>query len=160
MSAPSVDRVLHQARQRARSGQPDEAVKIRRGTLDVLVGEIEQLRASVAAVGLPNQNTEGRKHRRSTDTERAAALRVMPKTGTQRLTVLRAIAAADDGLTDVEVADVTGLYHYSAAPRRNELLIGGWVMDSGRRRETGNGGEGIVWIATDKARAALRHNDN
>lgn len=87
---------------------------------------------------------------RPDDTDRAAALAVMPRSGTQRRRVLAAIAlAGEQGLTDHELADVTGLYLYSAAPRRTELLRGGWVRDSGKRRETPLGAEAVVWTLTE-----------
>ena len=70
---------------------------------------------------------------------------MLPRSGTQRLRVLDAITASDGGLTDPEIAETTGLYLYSAAPRRNELVLGGWVEDSGVRRDTGRGGDAIVW---------------
>lgn len=100
----------------------------------------------------PAIDAPGKFHKNAPDTERAAAFAVRPKTGTQRMKVLNAIIGSD-GLTDPEVAELTGLYLYSAAPRRNELALGGWVEDSGARRETDNGGLAIVWIATAKAKA-------
>lgn len=104
----------------------------------------------------------GQAHRRGRDTERAAALFVMPRTGTQRRRVLEAIAAAgDDGLTDHELAEITRLYLYSAAPRRTELLRGGWVRDSGRRRATPLGSEAVVWTLTEEGAARLTtHQEN
>jgi hypothetical protein len=107
-------------------------------------------------------DTPGQAHRRAGDTERAAALAVMPRTGTQRRAVLEAIAAAGaDGLTDHELADKTHLYLYSAAPRRNELLRGGWVRDSGHRRTTPLGSEAVVWTLTLPGLHRLRnHQEN
>lgn len=88
----------------------------------------------------------GSLHAVPTDTEAHAAALVAPRAGTQRLRVLAAIAdAGDSGLTDPELAATTGLYLYSAAPRRNELLNGGWLEDSGLRRSTGRGGGAIAW---------------
>lgn len=104
----------------------------------------------------PAANTRGAMHANAQPTEREAALRVMPKTGTQRMAVLDAIATAGDyGLTDPEIAEATGFYLYSAAPRRNELLRGGWVEDSGIRRGTGRGGSAIAWRITERAQIAL-----
>ena len=108
------------------------------------------------ALSDPDAATPGQAHARARDTERAAALAVTPRTGTQRRRVLEAIAAAGaDGLTDHELADTTGLYLYSAAPRRTELLRGGWVRDSGRRRATPLGGEAAVWTLTEEGAARL-----
>jgi hypothetical protein len=110
-----------------------------------------------AGVGLsdPGARTRGRTHRAGRDTERAAAELIEPKTGTQRAAVLAAIAAAPDGLTDEQIADTTGLYLYSAAPRRTELVKGGWVHDSGERRTTSRGTPAVVWVLTAAGRAAL-----
>lgn len=95
-------------------------------------------------------------HARPRDTEVAAAALVSPRAGTQRQTVLNAIAAAGEtGLTDGEIAAVTDLYLYSAAPRRCELLNGGWLEDSGIRRGTGRGGTAIAWRLSEAGRAAL-----
>ena len=101
-------------------------------------------------------NTEGQHHGEARSTERAAAMAVMPKTGTQRRKVLEAIRDSEpDGLTDEEVADRTGLYLYSAAPRRTELVAGGWLHDSGRQRPTRRGQAAIVWTLTPAAWARL-----
>lgn len=100
----------------------------------------------------PDANLPGRapSRGRADDTDRAAAYAVMPRTGTQRRRVLAAIALAEDGLTDHELADATGLYLYSAAPRRTELLRGGWVRDSGIRRATPLGADAVVWTLTEE----------
>lgn len=98
----------------------------------------------------------GAHHRQAKATELSAAYRVMPRTGTQRMIVLLTIAAAGEyGATDQEIADQSGLYLYSAAPRRNELLRGGWVEDSGFRRDTGRGGNAIAWRLTTRGRFEL-----
>ena len=104
----------------------------------------------------PAEPRRGAHHAMPRSTELEAAYRVMPRTGTQRLAVLLAIGAAGDhGLTDQEIAEQTGLYLYSAAPRRNELMLGGWVEDSGRRRATGRGGNAIAWRLTTRGRFEL-----
>lgn len=108
------------------------------------------------ALSDPDRNAKGQHHRKPQDTERKAAYDVLPRSGTQRRLVLAAIAAAGaDGLTDGEVADQTGLYLYSAAPRRYELMQGGWVMDTGKRRDSANGGTSIVWALTTRGRNQL-----
>lgn len=90
-------------------------------------------------------------------TERRAAVLAYPNTGTGRRKVLDAIAAAGErGMTDDEVAGETGMYRYSAAPRRNELLRDGWVEDSGRTRTNERGGQSEVWVLTDAGRSQWR----
>ncbi len=59
-------------------------------------------------------------------------------------------------MTDEEVSKKTGIYLYSAAPRRTELVAGDWVKDSGQTRPTAHGGDAAVWIATEKTLAAFR----
>jgi hypothetical protein len=101
-------------------------------------------------------NLIGATRRQGNDTDRAAALAVMPRTGTQRRRCLAALALAGDaGLTDHELSETTGLYLYSAAPRRTELLRGGWVRDSGQRRTTPLGSEAVVWTLTEEGAARL-----
>lgn len=150
MSA-AVDTLLKSARQRLGSATPREVFSIKRASLEALVEEIERLRAAIGP--LPDQNMVGQHHSKAQATERAAAWAVLPRSGTQRMTVLRAIVNSDDGLTDSELEQTTGIYQYSAAPRRNELVNGGWVKDSGRTRETQRNADAAVWVATEKALA-------
>lgn len=103
----------------------------------------------------PRAATAGAHHVQAGDTEAAAAQLIRPKTGTQRAKVLDAIAAAPDGLTDEQIAETTWLYLYSAAPRRTELVKGGWVIDSTDRRETSRGTAAVVWTLSAAGRAAL-----
>ncbi len=109
----------------------------------------------------PGVNMPGASPRsgRPYDTDRVAALEVMPRTGTQRRRVLAAIADSPGGLTDHELAEKTGLYLYSAAPRRTELLRGGWVRDSGARRTTPLGSEAVVWTLTDAGAARIANQE-
>lgn len=105
---------------------------------------------------LPNKNTVGKMRTDAPPTQEEAAYTVMPRTGTQRMTVLeRIVEAGERGQTDDEVADATGIYRSSVTPRRLELREGGWIDDSGTQRQTGHGGNGIVWVATEKANNAL-----
>lgn len=97
----------------------------------------------------PAAATAGAAHASGRDTERAAAWAAMPRAGTQRRRVLDALAASNTGLTDHEIAGETGLYLYSAAPRRVELLRGGWLRDSGHRRRTPHGSDAVVWALTE-----------
>jgi hypothetical protein len=115
---------------------------------DALAALVADVRRHLPALSDPTLDAEGQRHATGSDTERAAALAVMPRSGTQRATVLEAIAASPSGLTDAELAEVTGLYLYSAAPRRCELVAGGWVRDTGRRRRTGHGNPAAVWVLT------------
>jgi len=87
------------------------------------------------------------------ETERLAAIEVYPRTGSSRRRVLDAIRAAGDrGRTDEELSIELGLRWRSTAPRRNELLNGGWVVDSGRRRRTTSGASAAVWVLSERGR--------
>ena len=92
-------------------------------------------------------NHPGYAHRDAPDTERAAAAAIAPRSGTQRAKVLLALDAST-GMTDDELAKATGLYLYSAAPRRKELADRKLVCDGGERRSTRRGHGAIVWVVT------------
>ena len=95
----------------------------------------------------PTEEIVAPMHRRATDTERAASDLITPRAGTLRAKALNAfMVAGDRGLTDHELSEVTGVYLYSIAPRRNELTRMGWLVDSGRRRMGSHQGHtAIVW---------------
>lgn len=104
----------------------------------------------------PDEQTVGKHHADAGTTERLSAKLQFPKSGIDRRTVLDYVASCGDaGATDDEIASATGLLRYTAAPRRNELLNGGWVMDSGRRRSTNTRSPANVWVLTAAARTRL-----
>lgn len=150
-----VDDIIAKARDMIAAGAIDEPVQVRKSSLSLLLAEISNLRKALDA-SLPDDDRHGQSPTDARDTARAAAYDVFPRSGKQRYRVLKAIADSDDGLTDAEVAEHCGLMLHSETPRRYELYWGGWVEDSGRRRPTGMGGEGIVWVPTEKARIALQ----
>lgn len=79
------------------------------------------------------------------DTSRAAALAVMPRTGTQRRRVFDYIVGcAGFGATDLELQNNLSLGGNSERPRRIELVEAGLIEDSGVRRR-GH----IVWVLCD-----------
>jgi hypothetical protein len=91
------------------------------------------------------------------ETERLAAIAVYPRTGTSRRRVLDAIRAAGDaGRTDEELSIELRLRWRSTAPRRNELLNGGWIVDSHRRRRTTSGATAAVWVLSEAGRRQWR----
>lgn len=103
----------------------------------------------------PDANTVGIMPRDPHETTADAAFAVMPRTGTQRMAVLHAIASADSGLTDEEARTALGLRYSSECARRQELVKGGWVEDSGQRRSTTTGQDAIVWVLTPEGRSKL-----
>lgn len=79
----------------------------------------------------------------------AAAESVKPKSGTQRWRVLRVIAyAGEEGVTDEQIMERTGLPLNTVRPRRLELVEGGYALDSGDTRPMASGHQGTVWLAT------------
>jgi hypothetical protein len=95
----------------------------------------------------------GKAHRGAGDTERAAAEAIAPRTGTARWKVL--VALSERPMCNEELADATGLYLYTAAPRCTELRDSGLIEDSGERRRTHSRQPSIVWRITAEGRAAL-----
>jgi hypothetical protein len=88
----------------------------------------------------------------------AAAVKALPRSGTQRRLILDALVDAAErgyaGATDPELARRLALGGNSVRPRRGELVEMGLAEDSGRvRRHEGN--DHIVWAPTSAAIAAL-----
>lgn len=90
------------------------------------------------------------------DTSRLAALRVKPRLDSLRWRVLQAIEGADQGKTDEELATELEMRLNTLRPRRWELVIGGWIQDSGRERKTSSGSFATVWTLSDIGRERLR----
>jgi hypothetical protein len=102
----------------------------------------------------PAREMVGRYHSTGGDTEREAAARVAPKSGTQRAAVLQHLRGVGDlGSTDYETWVALG--HICVRPhvpgtRREELIRDGWpIADSGIRRLTDTGNKAIVWVYRD-----------
>lgn len=88
--------------------------------------------------------------RDATDTSRLAALRAFPRSGTARKKVLDHLGRAGEaGDTDERIQDILRMGSHSECPRRLELVAGGWVEDSGKRRRTRTGASAIVWRLTE-----------
>ena len=106
----------------------------------------------------PAANLPGAHHGR--ETERAAAYEIVPKSGTQRLRVLAAIAIAEDlGRTDQELEELLDMPRPSPGNRRGELMAGGWVRDSGKRRPTRSGKDAVVWVLTEDGDRRLEQHE-
>lgn len=91
------------------------------------------------------------------DTQRQAAVAIYPASGTARRRVLDAIAlSGDGGLTDEDMQDALNMNPSTQRPRRVELVEGGWVEDSGKRRSTASQRDAAVWVLTDRGRAEWR----
>jgi hypothetical protein len=103
----------------------------------------------------PGANSAGLVAHDAADTSKAAALDVMPRSGTQRLAVLTIIAQSADGMTDEEIQAALAISPNSQRPRRVELVDGGWLIDTARTRPTESGNDAIVWALSDKGRTEL-----
>ena len=90
------------------------------------------------------------------DTSFEAARRQKPVAQKKREVALEAIRETGDwGLTDEELAKVTGMPRLTAAARRNELVRQGLVEDSGRHRDSDQDCPCKVWVAVKKPQLAL-----
>lgn len=79
----------------------------------------------------------------------AAAKDAKANAETNRQLALRLIRESADGLTDFDLADLTGLQQNSIGKRRTELVQLGLVTNSGRRRPSWTGSQAIVWVAVE-----------
>lgn len=81
---------------------------------------------------------------KSTDTSRAAAVKVSTRAPSIRSRVWDALSY-DTQLSGQAIADELKEYLYSVLPRLSEMQLDGLVRDSGRRGMTELGGEAIIW---------------
>ena len=79
-------------------------------------------------------------------TSQAAARLIKPEANRLRAQVLACLTAAgNDGMTDEQIIDATGLGASTARPRRIELVEQGRVKASGLTRPTRSGRAATVW---------------
>jgi hypothetical protein len=64
--------------------------------------------------------------------------------------------AGTRGLTDEEGIELTGMNPSTWRPRRGECVTDELIADSGRRRPARSNRPAIIWVATEKGRAAER----
>lgn len=102
--------------------------------------------AGIVPADDPTANRLGHWARGAPSTSRQAALRNYPRSGTQRGRILQWIQKRGDaGATVDEVETAAQWPHQTVSARVNELMHGGWIIDSGRRRRTRNGAPATVW---------------
>jgi hypothetical protein len=105
----------------------------------------------------PGADEVGRFHSDPHPVEIPAALRVFPRTGSQRRLILDAVAAAGEhGITHDELAAIPEVSDRAHRTRRKELEMAGWVEDSGRTRLTVTGTDAVVWVLTEQGRKEYR----
>ena len=105
----------------------------------------------VVSLAAPTTNDLG-PFARDSDTSRDAALDNYPRTGTQRHRVLEALRARPAGLTRDELTTLLHLPDSTVDPRVWELVRGGWVVETARKRPTRTGSEARVLELTAKGR--------
>jgi len=85
-------------------------------------------------------------NRGQSETSESSAGGIASVSGAKRRAVYQAIVASgDDGMTDEEMQDATGMAPNTQRPRRVELVRDGSVIDSGIRRNTKSGRKAVVW---------------
>lgn len=84
------------------------------------------------------------------ETSKAAAYDNKPRSGSQRYKVLKAIQGTVTGLTRDEIAETLDLPDSSADGRVWELLQGGFIQETDRKRTTRNGSQAVVLVTTVK----------
>ena len=96
-------------------------------------------------------------HQRHSDTSYEAALRILGTAQTKRGRVYRYIRDRKQlGATDEEIQFTLNMDPNTERPRRRELQIGKFIVDSGDRRLTRSGRKAVVWVSTETPRGAAR----
>lgn len=100
------------------------------------------------------------KYQRHSTTSHDAATRIEPAADTLRAEVYAFLRRTDlRGATDEEIAEALKMAGNTERPRRVELVDGGHVVDSLRRRKTHSGRNAVVWITTRVRDAELRRRE-
>lgn len=104
--------------------------------------------AGIVPADDPTANRLGRWGKSAPSTSRLAALRNYPRNGTQRGRILQWIQRRGDVGATVDEAEIaSGWSHQTTSARVNELMNGGWIVDSGQKRRTRNRTPATVWKA-------------
>jgi hypothetical protein len=89
------------------------------------------------------------------DTSAAAKAAIRPSAATMRQRILqRIVAAGIDGCTDDELQHELDIQGSTERPRRQELQQAVLITQSGEVRKTASGRSAVVWVATERGRAA------
>jgi hypothetical protein len=98
----------------------------------------------------PVESNSVRVSARHPDTSHIAGARALPKSGTKKKLIYDLIVGAgSNGMCDHELEIQTGFRHESVSATRNYLMNDGWIVDSGKRRQTPQGNPAIVWVSHD-----------
>src|SRR3990167_10637220 len=82
------------------------------------------------------------------DTSLAASRSMRKKLGQLHVMVMEAVRFHGP-LTDEELCDVLNLQGNTLRPRRRELQLMAYVIDSGKRKPTRSGRKAVVWKLSD-----------
>lgn len=86
-------------------------------------------------------------HVKGSATSKAAAESMEEVAPSMQKRVLRFIASRGaEGATDDAIEGALGLRHQSASARRRELVLAGFVSDSGRTAKTRSGRAATLWV--------------
>lgn len=98
----------------------------------------------------PGVNVAGGVRPSDPETSLEAALSIAPRTGTQRRAILDAFGEGDAWTHQDLEAQFPDFSPSSVRTRCSELVKGGWIQDSGHRRETEAGLRAVLWTRTPK----------
>lgn len=105
-----------------------------------------------------NEDRTGKARRDAPATSKAAAIKVAPRSGTQRRTLLDRLAQLGTyGATRDELAESLGMTPNTVRPRLVELMEGGFAyVDPNQQRPSASGEPAEVLRATEKGRGITR----
>ena len=83
---------------------------------------------------------------RHSDTSVAAATAIKPKIGPLQAKILAFLRLCPEGATDEEMQSDIPMGANTQRPRRRELELMGYVVDSGNRRLNASGKLAVVWV--------------
>jgi Fic family protein len=84
---------------------------------------------------------------KDSDTSKAAAISFEDVQGSfQDQALIHIAGTGPRGLTSDELERMTGWRHQTASARIRELVLKGFVVDSGRRRQTSSGHKAAIWV--------------
>lgn len=93
---------------------------------------------------------EPRARKADPSTSRDAAVDTAPRAPRHRVVAAQILARHPSGLTDFQLAEMTGLQQTSIGKRRGELMAAGLVEDTGLRRSAPSGSMATVWRLTEE----------
>lgn len=102
----------------------------------------------------PREITDNVVHlsKRASRTQRKAAEKMLPRTGSIRARVYEAVKFRGfDGMTDFELEKYLGGKHQTISSSRRSLVLDGYILDSGTTRKNPEGFDCTVWVEKEYA---------